>query len=114
MEFHGLVDKTINYTGGLNTRKNAKSTDIITYVDDWAKRDGYRVNDNATCTLCGTGSREVTKYSWGDETVVHYAYKNLDHDWPSSFANGDTKTLLTCKKAEATGLILEWFDKWKL
>jgi poly(3-hydroxybutyrate) depolymerase len=114
MEFHGQKDATINYTGGLNTRQNAYSADIVTWVDDWAKRDGFKVNDNNTSTLCNgpTGNKLVTKFTWGDEMVVHYRYKNLDHDWPSNFPNPDTKDKLTCKEAEATPIILEWFKKW--
>jgi poly(3-hydroxybutyrate) depolymerase len=113
MEFHGFKDSTINYTGGVNTRGNAISTDIITYVDDWAKRDGFEVNSNKTSTLC-SGKKLVTKYSWGDDLVAHYNYTNLYHDWPSSFPNGDTEKALTCKEAEATSIILAWFKKWTL
>lgn len=112
MEFHGFQDTTIAYEGGLNTRKNATSTSIVTYVHDWAKRDGFEVADNVTTTLC-KGKKKVTRYSWDDMTV-HYNYTNLDHDWPSSFANGDTKTKLTCVEAEATSIILGWFMKWTL
>lgn len=116
MEFHGLKDGTANYTGGLNTRKKDYTVDIITYVDDWAKRDGFSVDQNTTSLLCNgpKGAKLVTKYAWPDETVVHYAYKNLGHDWPSSFANGDTDDTFTCKEAEATSIILKWFEKWTL
>jgi hypothetical protein len=58
----------------------------------------------------------VTRYSW-DDVVVHYKYENLGHDWPSSFPNGDTgddEGVLTCKEAEATPIILDWFGRWKL
>jgi poly(3-hydroxybutyrate) depolymerase len=113
MEFHGFKDSTINYTGGINTRGNAYSTDIVTYVDGWAKRDGFQVSANKTSTLC-SGKKLVTRYSWGNDMVVHYNYSNLYHDWPSSFANGDTANALTCKEAEATSIILEWFKNWKL
>lgn len=112
MEFHGFKDTTIPYKGGANTRGNANSTDVVTWVDDWAKRDGFKVNANKTSYLC-SGSKKVTRYSW-DDTVVHYNYTNLYHDWPSSFANGDTANALTCKEAEATSIILKWFKKWTL
>ncbi|KAF2031441.1 alpha/beta-hydrolase [Setomelanomma holmii] len=112
MEFHGFKDTTIKYAGGDNTRGNANSTSIVTYVDNWAKRDGFSVNANETSYLC-SGKKKVTKYSW-DDVVVHYNYTNLYHDWPSSFANGDTENALTCVEAEATSLILEWFKKWTL
>jgi poly(3-hydroxybutyrate) depolymerase len=116
MEFHGQKDGTISYTGGINTRKNANSTDIVTWVNDWAKRDDFAVNDNKTSTLCNgpTGNKLVTKFTWGNEMVVHYRYKNLDHDWPSNTPNPDTDDKLTCKEAEATPIILEWFKKWTL
>ncbi|KAF1915427.1 poly depolymerase [Ampelomyces quisqualis] len=116
MEFHGLMDSTINYTGGLNDRGNAKSADIMTYVDLWAKRDGFAIDAKMTSTLCdgSQAHKQVKKYDWGCGTVVHYAYKNLEHDWPSSTPNGDTQDKLTCKEAEATSLILAWFKKWTL
>ncbi|KAI4684269.1 hypothetical protein J4E81_009149 [Alternaria sp. BMP 2799] len=110
MEFHGLEDTTIPYAGGINTRGNANSTDVPTWVRDWVERDDLDVNANKTTTLC-EGSKKVTRYSW-DDVVVHYKYENLGHDWPSSFANGDTgdeEGVLTCQDAEATRIILEWF-----
>lgn len=110
MEFHGFKDTTIPYAGGENTRGNANSTDIVTWVDDWAKRDGFEVDANKTSYLC-SGNQKVTRYSW-DDTVIHYNYTNLFHNWPSSFPNGDTAKYLTCKEAEATPIILEWFNKW--
>ncbi|KAF1946992.1 poly depolymerase [Clathrospora elynae] len=112
MEFHGFEDTTISYAGGINTRGNANSTDIVTWVDDWARRDGFDVAANKTSYLC-KGKKKVTRYSW-DDVVVHYNYTNLNHDWPSSFANGDTESRLTCEEAEATRIILEWFKKWTL
>ncbi|KAF9695139.1 hypothetical protein EKO04_006904 [Ascochyta lentis] len=112
IEFHGFKDTTIPYAGGINTRGNANSTDVITWVDDWAKRDGFEVAANKTSYLCN-GKQQVTRYSW-DETVVHYNYTNLYHDWPSSFPNGDTQKALTCEEAEATSTILEWFKNWTL
>ncbi|KAI4945884.1 hypothetical protein J4E91_007798 [Alternaria rosae] len=110
MEFHGLEDATIPYAGGINTRGNANSSDVVTWVRDWVERDDLDVNANKTTSLC-KGSKKVTRYSW-DDVVVHYKYENLGHDWPSSFANGDTgddEGVLTCKEAEATRIILEWF-----
>jgi poly(3-hydroxybutyrate) depolymerase len=115
MEFHGFADTTIPYTGGINTRGNANSTDLVTWVDDWAKRDGFEVAANKTTYLCN-GGKKVTRHSWND-VVVHFNYTNLGHDWPSSFENGDTKgdeSVRTCKEAEATPIILEWFKKWRL
>jgi poly(3-hydroxybutyrate) depolymerase len=115
MEFHGWKDETILYKGGDNTRKNSKTQGIVSWVDDWAKRDGFVVDANKTSTLC-EGGKKVTRYSW-DDVVVHYNYTNVGHDWPSSTPNsdtGDNKDLLTCKEAEATSIILAWFKKWTL
>ncbi|KAF2630466.1 carbohydrate esterase family 1 protein [Macroventuria anomochaeta] len=112
MEFHGFKDTTIPYAGGINTRGNANSTNMVTWVDDWAKRDGFQVTANKTSYLCSE-NKKVTRYSW-NETVVHYNYTNLYHDWPSSFPNGDTVKALTCEEAEATSIILEWLKKWSL
>lgn len=113
MEFHGWVDQTIPYLGGLNKRGNANITNIKTYVDDWAKRDGLN-GAASTSSLC-EGSKRVIRYSW-DDVVVHYNYSNLAHDWPSSFPNGDAskESELTCQEAEATSIILKWFKKWTL
>lgn len=111
MEFHGLKDDTIDYTGGPNTRGNANSVNIPLWVDGWATRNGFKINANISIALCKK-NRRVTRYSWND-TVVHYAFSNLYHDWPSTFANGDTN-LTTCADADATSVILEWFKKWKL
>jgi poly(3-hydroxybutyrate) depolymerase len=118
MEFHGWEDKTILYEGGDNSRKNRQTRNIVSWVDDWAKRDGFKVDANKTSTLC-EGGKKVTRYSWND-VVVHYNYTNVAHDWPSSTPNLDTgdsndaKDLLTCKEAEATSIILAWFKKWTL
>ena len=112
MEFHGFKDSTIPYAGGINTRGNANSTDIVTYINEWAKRDGFKVNANKTTHLC-SGKKTVTRHSW-DDVVVHYNYTNVYHDWMSSYPNGDTEKALTCKEAEATSIILEWFKKWTL
>ncbi|KAF1361967.1 hypothetical protein EJ07DRAFT_163870 [Lizonia empirigonia] len=86
MEFHGFKDTTIPYAGGINTRGNANSTNVVAA--------------NKTSYLC-SGSKKVTRYSW-NETI------------PSSFPNGDTENALTCQEAEATSIILEWFKKWTL
>lgn len=112
MEFHGFKDTTIPYAGGINTRGNANSTSVVTWVDDWVKRDGFEATANRSSYLCGEDNR-VTRYSW-DSVLVHYNYTNLYHDWPSSFANGDTEKALTCREAEATSIILEWFKEWSL
>ncbi|EMD67845.1 hypothetical protein GGP41_007499 [Bipolaris sorokiniana] len=112
MEFHGYRDTTIPYEGGINTRGNANSSDVVTYVNDWAQRNGYDTRVNTTTYLCD-GERKVTRHSW-DDVVVHYNYTNIGHDWPSSFPNGDTNDLLTCEEAGATSIVLEWFKKWKI
>ncbi|KAF2115079.1 poly depolymerase [Lophiotrema nucula] len=111
MEFHGWKDDTIEYLGGLNDRNNSNTTSIIEWVEDWAKRDGFDPKKPEITYLC-SGVRNVTRYSWND-TVVHYNVSNLYHDWPSTFPNGDTN-LTTCKEAEATSVILDWFSKWRL
>jgi poly(3-hydroxybutyrate) depolymerase len=111
MEFHGLKDHTIYYNGGPNDRHNAYTVSIPLWADEWATRNGFDVDAKNTTLLCQE-SNVTTRYSWND-TVVHYAVSNLYHDWPSTFANGDTN-LTTCAEADATAVILEWFKKWKL
>ena len=117
LEFHGEEDKTIKYHGGLNTRGNANSTDIPSYVNAWAERDGFDANKNETKELCG-GSVKV--FSWngdGDDeekaTVQHYRYSDFGHDWMSEFGNEDAETT-TCRQADATRVILTWIQSWTL
>jgi len=110
MEFHGLTDGTVNYTGGPNTRKDGNTVNIPLWVDGWATRNGFEVDANVTTTLCT--ARKVTRYSW-DETVVHYAISNWAHWWPSMYGDVDT-TSKVCADADATTIILAWFEKWTL
>ncbi|PSN70931.1 alpha/beta-hydrolase [Corynespora cassiicola Philippines] len=113
IEFHGLKDNTIKYDGGNNTRGNANTTSIVDWINDWAERDGLEPNANSTKEFC-SDRKKVTKFTWDEkETVAHYTYKNLYHDWPSSFANDDT-SLTTCKEVEATRVILDWFARWSV
>lgn len=120
MELHGLKDGTANYTGGLNSRSNGYTVDIPTYVNYLAKADGFNPSANDTSTLCSADAgREVKKFTWdgSKETIVHYRYENVAHDWMSATPNKDTKDkdyLLTCKEAEATKLMLDWYAKWTL
>lgn len=111
LDFHGWEDGAIAYEGGINTRGNANTTNIPDYVRGWAERNGLDPNANQTETLCGDG-KTVTKYSWGD-AMVHYNVSNLGHDWPSAFPNVDANET-TCREAEATRVILEWFAGWRL
>lgn len=113
MELHGAKDDTIFYAGGPNERGNATSANIPAWVDVWATRDGFEPARNKTEVLC-EAPRNVTRWSWGDDAVVHFKYANMYHDWPSTFPNGDSKTLTTCKEAEGTRVILDFFGKWSL
>lgn len=111
MELHGAKDNTIHYEGGLNDRGNANTTSVPAWVNVWAERNGFDANSNTTSELC-LGPRKVTTHKW-NETVVHYLYKNMYHDWPSQYGNGDT-SLTTCAEADGTRVILDWFRKWRL
>jgi poly(3-hydroxybutyrate) depolymerase len=111
MEFHGWKDSVIKYEGGINTRNSSNTTNIPQWVDGWAERNGFDVPANETTYLCN-GARQVTRYNWGD-SVIHYNYSNLDHDWPSTVPHGGTN-LTTCEDADATRIILRWFKKWTL
>lgn len=115
-EFHGWVDTTAPYCGGFNENRNATNIPVKHWVNEWAKRDGYQVKDAKITSLC-SGGKKVKRYSW-DETLIHYNYTNVAHQWMSATTNGDIsddeKENLTCDEAEATPLILEWFKKWTL
>lgn len=113
LDFHGWKDETIPYEGGINTRGNANTTEIVEFVQGWAERNGFNADLNETERLCGEGKKKVTRYSWGNGAVVHYNVSNLGHDWPSEFGNLDTAET-TCRGADATRVILEWFGRWRL
>ncbi|KAF2495401.1 alpha/beta-hydrolase [Lophium mytilinum] len=110
LETHGLKDHTINYTGGPDKSHRGDTMPIVSWVDDWATRNGLEIDANKTTTLCGDGARTVKRYNWA-ETVEHYTFKNLYHDWPSTFANDDTD-LTSC--IDATKEIMGFFGKWTL
>jgi poly(3-hydroxybutyrate) depolymerase len=112
MELHGANDRQIEYGGGPNVnRNNATTENIPAWVDAWVKRDGLNPKDRTTGVLC-KGAREVKTWKWG-KTVVHYLYGNMGHVWPSQYGNNDTAEV-TCKEADATSVLLEWFEKWNL
>jgi poly(3-hydroxybutyrate) depolymerase len=114
LEFHGWLDTTIPYDGGINNRGNANSTDIIKWVHSWVKRDGFKNSANQTTSLCtDEPNKLVTRYSWQDDLVVHYNMSNFKHAWPSTTGNADGSNT-TCKEADATTVILKWFTKWSL
>lgn len=120
MELHGMQDPVANYTGGLNSRSNGYTADVPAYVNAWAARDGLVAGRNDSRTLCGAEKgRAVTKYTWDEkESVVHLRYENVAHDWMSAVPNedsvGEGDKVLTCKEAEATKVVLEWFGKCRL
>ncbi|KAF2802131.1 alpha/beta-hydrolase [Mytilinidion resinicola] len=70
LETHGLKDHTINYTGGPDASNRGDTIPIVSWVDDWATRDGFEVDTNKTTTLCGDGARTVKRYNW-EETVLY-------------------------------------------
>jgi poly(3-hydroxybutyrate) depolymerase len=113
LELHGAVDRQIEYGGGPNKNRDGEPTteSIPVWVQAWVELDGLDPNKNETGTLC-TGAREVQTWDWVD-TVAHYLYANMGHDWPSQFGNNDTNKT-TCKEADGTRVLLEWFDKWSL
>ncbi|KAF2639028.1 alpha/beta-hydrolase [Massarina eburnea CBS 473.64] len=112
LEFHGIIDDTIKYEGGNNSRDNGNTTNIPAYINAWAERDGLDVNANKTGTLC-SGYQEVTTFKWG-ETLQHYRYSNFGHWWMSEFGNSDKENVTTCKEAAATSVILKWIQQWSL
>jgi poly(3-hydroxybutyrate) depolymerase len=112
MELHGAQDMQIVYGGGPNKNRNGATTvNVSAWVNDWAKRDGFQLSAGETGALCKQ-DQEVKTLRWG-ETVVHYLYSNMGHDWPSQFGNNDS-AVTTCHDADATRVILEWFGGWSL
>lgn len=111
LELHGAIDQTILYDGGSNKRGDANTTSIPAWVDDWAQRDGFSVDDKVVGSLC-SGEKTVATENWKD-TVVHYKYANIGHDWMSADGHGG-KTNATCAAADATRVVVDFFKKWSL
>ncbi|KAF1986957.1 carbohydrate esterase family 1 protein [Aulographum hederae CBS 113979] len=112
MEFHGTGDETISYDGNNNDSDSRGPTfNIPTWLAEWKERDDCD-RKNTTKTLCGEGtdSPEVTRYEWtcrGEkDALVHYRIDGWGHDWPSTFANNDTKKTICF---DATRVIMKWF-----
>lgn len=76
MELHGLIDHTINYHGGPNNRNNGVTTDIPTYMNEWAKRDGFDPAANVTGTLC-EGDMLVTTCTYLPPSVPFPSFQDL-------------------------------------
>ena len=112
MELHGKKDHQIEYEGGPNVNRDGATTVNVTdWVHLWVERDGLNVDQDEPGVLC-EGANEVKTWKWG-ETVEHYLYADMGHVWPSEFGNNDTQKR-TCKEADATRVLLDWFGKWSL
>jgi poly(3-hydroxybutyrate) depolymerase len=110
MEFHGWRDKTIEYEGGENTRGDASTAAIPSWLDAWAIRDGCVPSGNTTSTLCSK-QKPVIRYAWNclgvPDALVHYNISNLKHVWPSINGNADSNET-TC--FDATTLLMAFFE----
>lgn len=111
IEFHGGVDGTVNYTGGVQHK--ACLPTIPHYMQEWSKRDGLGTKNVTKLTHNG----HVTKYEFGEDAgklglVTHWFIDDLEHDWPSTVPNGDDKTGHTY--INATSIIMEFFGRYSL
>ncbi|KAI9792650.1 MAG: hypothetical protein M1835_007711 [Candelina submexicana] len=124
LEFHGSEDKTIPYSGGLNTRANGCLPTIPHWVREWSKREGYGVKNITTDRpdLVSKGSNKATKvtmYEYGTDAkrgvVTHFLTEGLGHTWPSKEKNDDNSEKNPIVAGyDATPIILDFFMKWML
>ncbi|KAI1001830.1 hypothetical protein K3495_g6373 [Podosphaera aphanis] len=110
MEFHGLKDNTIAYTGG--PRRGGCLPAILHWVTEWSVRNG--LGSDATITKYNDG--HVVKYEYAPNTdiqgvVTHFAIENLDHDWPNIKPNGDNNL---GTYIDATPMIMDFFERFPL
>ncbi|KAI9718089.1 MAG: hypothetical protein M1812_004347 [Candelaria pacifica] len=124
LEFHGSQDKTIPYSGGLNTRGNGCLPTVPHWVREWSKRDGYGLTNVTTARpdLVSKGTDRataVTMYEYGTDQkrgiVTHFLTEGLGHTWPSKEKNDDNSDKNPVIAGyDATPIILDFFQKWTL
>lgn len=103
LEMHGMVDTTINYTGGWH--RGGCTPDIPHYISQWGERNGVGVSNNSA----EIEDDAVMRYQWGDGSnqgiVTHYALKDLGHVWPTKDNSANI---------DGTKVIMEFFNRWSL
>jgi poly(3-hydroxybutyrate) depolymerase len=107
LEFHGLADTTIAYTGG--PHKGGNLPKILDWAAHWAARNECK--EDPVITLLNAGS--VKHYVWGcaGSATQHYAIAGLGHDWPSIEPNDDNPKGTVI---DATPIIMEFFNQHSL
>jgi poly(3-hydroxybutyrate) depolymerase len=101
LEFHGLNDTRIPYTGGTSHETNIPS--IADWAKRWVSRNGC---DNVGPSVEKLYGGNVKKIEYQGCEVQHWVINGLKHAWPSTEPNFDNSqgTYLN-----ATPIILDWF-----
>ena len=112
LAFHGGADPTIAYGGG--PRQGACLPAVRHWIRGWAARDGLQGTERNTSLPDSAEVRNGVRSAWRDDRVVLvYDGDQAPHDWPSTVANSDNEGK-NLTSFNATDMILDWFDGWKL
>ena len=100
LEFHGLADSTVNYTGGLGNGGPLPS--IPDWLSWWAQRDGCQDPAADKTTTDEPGYQYITYSCDGVVDIVrHYKILELGHRWPN--------TTITVSPINASPIIMDFF-----
>ncbi|RAR00449.1 carbohydrate esterase family 1 protein [Stemphylium lycopersici] len=112
INLHGLADAVVPYDGVFTP----PYIPVLTWVEDWAKRDGCS-STPATASVEG-GTVTERKWTCGGkpDLVVHRAIDKFGHGWPSKNNQGEPFETLRGGPTtwNATPLVFQWFAKWTL
>jgi len=113
LEFHGQDDCTIPYTGGAhNTCGVTKALPPIpTWLEGWARKNGCAAHKagNSSVEFGGAVNRTTWRCGGGEEVVMGYWVRGLEHWWPSTQPNDDNPDHATV--LDATRVIMEFFGE---
>ncbi|KAK7180899.1 hypothetical protein DPSP01_000629 [Paraphaeosphaeria sporulosa] len=115
MEMHGLNDSVIAYDG--NNSPAPDSIPLPSWVNSWVDREGCgQVNADVQVLDGGNLTRSAWSCDGRNDVIVHYKINDFGHGWPSTAWQGEPFETLRLRPTSwnATGLILDWFEKWRL
>ena len=116
LEFHGQTDDTIPYNGNTNRtyhHQRFQLPPIPSWLEEWASLDGCEEGTlgNSTFLFDGVVNKTTWTCNGSDDIVTGYWIKGLNHSWPSTEPNDDSRypTVLN-----ASSIILEFFGNYTL
>lgn len=115
MELHGLNDSVIAYDG--NNSPSPNSLPLQTWIKAWVERDGCSGTQPVVNTL---EDGKVTESRWScggaKDVVLHRQIEGFGHGWPSTAGQGEPFESLRLRHTawNASSLVVEWFNTWKL